>query len=125
MHNRPLSPHITIYAIQASSLSSIWHRVSGVLLASVIVFCFIYVQLLIHGNYDRYLLILEIMNIYLFFFHNIFYIVFLLGFLYHALNGLKQILWDLGVFLNQKFLDILLIIISSIICLSIVLLIFS
>nr|YP_010199670.1 succinate dehydrogenase subunit 3 [Crassiphycus crassissimus]UAD89578.1 succinate dehydrogenase subunit 3 [Crassiphycus crassissimus] len=125
MYNRPMSPHITIYAIQTSSLSSIWHRVSGIFLTSLIVFSFIYVQLLIHSNYDRYLLIFGIINNHVFFFYNILYAIFLLGFFYHVLNGLKLILWDLSFLLNPKFLDVLLIIISSIICLIIVVLIFS
>nr|YP_010199645.1 succinate dehydrogenase subunit 3 [Crassiphycus corneus]UAD89553.1 succinate dehydrogenase subunit 3 [Crassiphycus corneus] len=125
MYNRPISPHITIYAVQTSSLSSIWHRVSGIFLTSLLVFSFIYVQLLIHSNYDRYLLIFEIVNNHVFFFHNILYAVFLLGFFYHVLNGLKLILWDFSFLLNPKFLDMLLIIISSIICLIIAVLIFS
>jgi|GEM_PF-2812664 len=28
--NRPISPHLTIYNTQKSSLFSIWHRISGV-----------------------------------------------------------------------------------------------
>nr|YP_010199870.1 succinate dehydrogenase subunit 3 [Crassiphycus usneoides]UAD89878.1 succinate dehydrogenase subunit 3 [Crassiphycus usneoides] len=123
MYNRPMSPHITIYAIQTSSLSSIWHRVSGIFLTLLIVFSFIYVQLLTHSNYDRYLLIFEIINNYVFFFHNILYAIFLLSFFYHVLNGLKLILWDLSFLLNPKFLDMFLIIISSIICLIIIALI--
>nr|YP_010199595.1 succinate dehydrogenase subunit 3 [Gracilaria cearensis]UAD89453.1 succinate dehydrogenase subunit 3 [Gracilaria cearensis] len=124
MYNRPLSPHITIYAVQVSSLSSIWHRVSGILLTLFIVFCSIYIQLVIYSNYNKYLLNFDLLNNYLFFFYEISCIILLFGLFYHALNGLKQIIWDLGFFLNQKFLYLFFITISFIVCGIILLLIF-
>nr|YP_011017024.1 succinate dehydrogenase subunit 3 [Gracilaria hainanensis]WQB61702.1 succinate dehydrogenase subunit 3 [Gracilaria hainanensis] len=124
MYNRPISPHITIYAIQISSLSSIWHRVSGIFLTSLIVFYPIYMKLVIYSNYNKYFLNFEILGSLLAYFYGIFYILILFVFFYHALNGIKQIFWDLGFFLNQKFLSIFFMIISFFICTFVLLLIF-
>nr|YP_010199795.1 succinate dehydrogenase subunit 3 [Gracilaria ornata]UAD89753.1 succinate dehydrogenase subunit 3 [Gracilaria ornata] len=123
MYNRPLSPHITIYAVQISSLASIWHRVSGILLTSFIVFSSIYTQLVIYSNYNKFLFNFYLLNNLWFLFYEILIIVFLLSLFYHSLNGLKQIIWDFGIFLNQKFLFVLFLIISFIICGIILLLI--
>nr|YP_009490445.1 SdhC [Gracilaria textorii]AWH62619.1 SdhC [Gracilaria textorii] len=124
MYNRPLSPHITIYAVQISSLASIWHRVSGILLTSFVVFYSIYVQLIIHSNYNKYLCHFYLLNDLWFFFYEILVIIFLFSLFYHGLNGLKQIIWDFGIFLNQKFLFLFFLMISFIICVVILLLIF-
>nr|YP_010199720.1 succinate dehydrogenase subunit 3 [Gracilaria flabelliformis]UAD89678.1 succinate dehydrogenase subunit 3 [Gracilaria flabelliformis] len=123
MYNRPLSPHITIYAVQISSLASIWHRVSGILLTSFVVFYSIYTQLVIYSNYNKYLFNFYFLNNFWFLFSELLVIVFLFGLFYHSLNGLKQIIWDFGIFLNQKLLFLLFLIISFIICGIILLLI--
>nr|YP_009504381.1 sdhC [Gracilaria chouae]AWX65728.1 sdhC [Gracilaria chouae] len=124
MYNRPLSPHITIYAVQISSLASVWHRISGIFLTSFIVFCIIWVQLVVYSNYTRSLFNFNLLNTFWLFFYEILLIIFLLGLFYHTFNGLKQIIWDLGIFLNQKFLFLFFLIISFFICVIILLLIF-
>nr|YP_009490395.1 SdhC [Gracilaria spinulosa]AWH62544.1 SdhC [Gracilaria spinulosa] len=124
MYNRPLSPHITIYAVQISSLTSIWHRVSGIFLASFIVFYSIYIKLIMHSNYDKSLFNSYFMKNNWFFFYEILIMILLFSLFYHSFNGLKQIIWDFGVFLNQKFLLLFLLIISFLICGIILLLIF-
>nr|UAD89503.1 succinate dehydrogenase subunit 3 [Gracilaria changii] len=125
MHNRPMSPHITIYASQSSSLASIWHRISGIFLALLVVLNFICIQLLIHINYSKYVLVLELTYNFWFFFYGIISLIFLFCFFYHTFTGLKQILWDLGFFLNSRSTFIFLLIISFFICLIILLLILS
>lgn len=92
MYNRPLSPHITIYNIQASSLTSIWHRISGLLLAFLIVFLFIIIKILVHFSNNNFLLYLLSFYIYIRYFYIITFLLFLFSFFYHAINGLKQIL---------------------------------
>nr|YP_009130764.1 SdhC [Agarophyton chilense]AKA27619.1 SdhC [Agarophyton chilense]ASP44547.1 succinate:cytochrome c oxidoreductase subunit C [Agarophyton chilense]UAD89528.1 succinate dehydrogenase subunit 3 [Agarophyton chilense] len=125
MYNRPLSPHITIYAVQESSLTSIWHRASGILLSSLIVFFFIYLQLSIHINYEQILLNYVILNKITSFFYEVFYVIIILFLCYHAFNGSKQFLWDLGFYLHLKFIRMFLIVISFFICIIIFLLIFN
>nr|YP_009138181.1 SdhC [Gracilaria vermiculophylla]AHZ58208.1 SdhC [Gracilaria vermiculophylla]AHZ58233.1 SdhC [Gracilaria vermiculophylla]AXI97802.1 succinate dehydrogenase subunit 3 [Gracilaria vermiculophylla]WDZ68094.1 succinate dehydrogenase subunit 3 [Gracilaria vermiculophylla] len=124
MYNRPISPHITIYSVQETSLSSIWHRISGLLLTSFLVFFIIYLQLIIHANYSKFLLNLEILTVFLSFSYKILYTFAILSFFYHALNGLKQLLWDLSFFINVKIIRSYLIIISFFICCIILRLIF-
>nr|YP_010199695.1 succinate dehydrogenase subunit 3 [Gracilaria domingensis]UAD89603.1 succinate dehydrogenase subunit 3 [Gracilaria domingensis] len=125
MYNRPISPHITIYAAQVSSLASVWHRISGLLLTFFAVFCSIYVQLIIYSNYNKYLLNYNLINNFLFPLYEILVLAFLFGVFYHALNGLKQIIWDLGFFMNQKFLFYFFLTVSFIVCVIILLLIFN
>nr|YP_010199620.1 succinate dehydrogenase subunit 3 [Gracilaria cervicornis]UAD89478.1 succinate dehydrogenase subunit 3 [Gracilaria cervicornis] len=124
MYNRPLSPHITIYAVQTSSLASIWHRISGILLTLFIVLCPAYMQLVICSSYNKYLFNFNILKNFWFFYYKIMVIIVLFSLFYHALNGLKQIMWDLGIFLSPKFLLLFFLIISSLICVIILLLIF-
>nr|YP_009511825.1 succinate dehydrogenase subunit 3 [Gracilaria ferox]AXI97702.1 succinate dehydrogenase subunit 3 [Gracilaria ferox]UAD89653.1 succinate dehydrogenase subunit 3 [Gracilaria ferox] len=124
MYNRPLSPHITIYAAQISSLASIWHRISGILLTSSIVFYPTYIQLVICSSYNKYLFNFNILKNFWFFYYKIMVIIVLFSLFYHALNGLKQIMWDLGIFLSPKLLLLFFLIISSLICIIILLLIF-
>nr|YP_009365192.1 SdhC [Gracilaria changii]ARJ60474.1 SdhC [Gracilaria changii]ART65143.1 SdhC [Gracilaria changii] len=125
MYNRPMSPHITIYASQSSSLASIWHRISGIFLALLVVLSFICMQLLIHTNSSKGLLIFELIYNFLLLFYNITYLVFLFCLFYHTFTGLKHVLWDLGFFLNSRFSFIFLLVISFCICLIILLLIFT
>lgn len=93
--NRPLTPHLTIYSSQLTSIYSIWHRLTGlVLIFSLILYlsflkftsCFIYRLTL-----DFYLWI-----------QNAFFLVLVIIFFYHGLNGLRHISWDLGFILPIK-----------------------
>lgn len=93
--NRPLTPHLTIYSSQLTSLYSIWHRLTGlVLIFSLILYlsflkftsCFIYKLTL-----DFHLWI-----------QNAFFLVFMIFFFYHSLNGTRHISWDLGFILPIK-----------------------
>nr|YP_009402611.1 succinate dehydrogenase subunit 3 [Sheathia arcuata]ARX95751.1 succinate dehydrogenase subunit 3 [Sheathia arcuata] len=98
--NRPLSPHITIYSLQLSSLLSIWHRISGVLL-TIIFF------LSLHFLKFNTLRISSTINFYFFTsYYLIFYFMYFLIsllFLYHFINGFRHILWDFGLFLTSKY----------------------
>jgi succinate dehydrogenase / fumarate reductase, cytochrome b subunit len=101
--NRPLSPHITIYSLQLSSLLSIWHRISGVFLA-IIIF------LSSHFLKFNTLWISFVINPY---FYTLYYLMFYftyfllsLIFLYHFINGFRHILWDFGLFLTNKYVFI-------------------
>nr|AMR57138.1 SdhC [Gracilaria salicornia] len=122
MYNRPLSPHITIYVAQVSSLASIWHRITGLILTSLIVFWSIFIELLICNSYSN-VLYFEIINNIMYFFYEILYVLVLFVLFYHALNGLKQILWDLGFLFNQKFLYTFFVGIGIAVCIIILLLI--
>ena len=104
--NRPISPHLVIYSPQFSSLFSIWHRISGVSLASFISLYLIVFKSLTIINYNwlsmlSYLLIN--LNKTTGFIAYI-YLLILLILLYHMLNGLRHIIWDMGLFLSLRAL---------------------
>nr|UAD89903.1 succinate dehydrogenase subunit 3 [Gracilariopsis chorda] len=104
MYNRPLSPHITIYKPQASSLFSIWHRISGLFLTFLMVFFLISSQLLLFITNSKDILNGLIMQLEVSFVFQFIYIFSISIFFYHIINGFKHIIWDLGFFINQKFL---------------------
>lgn len=102
---RPLSPHLTVYKAEYSSMLSIYHRVTGILLAiSLLVLGLIYklqaynieyVSLLVnlsesYGLNSTSSLITFIFNLILIFIT--FAIVFMLA--YHMSNGIRHFIWD-------------------------------
>nr|YP_009441353.1 succinate dehydrogenase subunit 3 [Lympha mucosa]ATN23362.1 succinate dehydrogenase subunit 3 [Lympha mucosa] len=95
--NRPISPHITIYLPQISSLFSIWHRISGILLTT---FFFLNLYLL---KFNVWWLSFKLQNFSInsFIIYLILFIV-IISFLYHWLNGLRHILWDFNLFLTNS-----------------------
>ncbi len=112
----PLSPHLQIYKPQITSILSITHRITGFALNfSIILFV---IGLLCVSLGERYYLIylsyLKTFPIKIVFFLTI------LGFIYHLLNGFRHILWDFGLFLEDRtasifgYLIIILTLISTI-----------
>jgi succinate dehydrogenase / fumarate reductase cytochrome b subunit len=88
--NRPLSPHITIYKPQISSMLSITHRLTGValvlgswLLAAWVIFsaygCGKCITPLIHSPLGTVLLVAWSAALF-----------------YHMLNGIRHLFWDIG-----------------------------
>nr|YP_009511901.1 succinate dehydrogenase subunit 3 [Gracilariopsis longissima]AXI97828.1 succinate dehydrogenase subunit 3 [Gracilariopsis longissima]UAD89930.1 succinate dehydrogenase subunit 3 [Gracilariopsis longissima] len=103
MYNRPLSPHLTIYKPQVTSLFSIWHRISGLFLTFSIVSYLISLQLLLYITYNKDILDSLIIQLKYSFFWQFIYILSISIFFYHAINGVKHIIWDLGFFITQNF----------------------
>lgn len=97
--NRPLAPHLTVYTPQLTSLLSIWHRVSILLVLS---FYFLGIFLL------TFLVInFKLFNFYYFILNHliILYLIFIFistNLVYHILSGVRHIIWDLSFFLSIK-----------------------
>ena len=100
--NRPISPHLTIYTPQQSSLFSIWHRISGVLLllaiftsiviTNNIVLCGIQNSWFeVYFSIPREPLRISLLSI-------------MLALIYHTTNGIRHIFWDLGILLHKNYL---------------------
>ena len=91
LSRRPLSPHISIYKPQITSILSIAHRISGVLLYLGFV-CFVWLFVLRAYGYS-----LEVVT---FFFQSWLGQLFLVGWgftlYYHLLNGIRHLFWDIG-----------------------------
>ena len=91
-NNRPISPHLQIYKPQITSILSISHRFTGIILFfSCFLVC---IWLFAMAFNDR---LYDLINI---FFSGIigkvilFFITF--SFFYHLLNGVRHLLWDIG-----------------------------
>lgn len=117
IYNRPIAPHLLIYSPQVSSLFSIWHRITGVILTSIITTFLINLKIFILSNFYGIWFFQNMVLIFKFTEWNLkyIYLIILVLVLYHILNGIRHIFWDFKLFLNNKAL-----IISSIIFLLII-----
>ena len=96
--NRPVSPHLQIYKPQITSILSISHRFTVIILylstflISFWLFCSAFINDLkiVLDNF----LFSSVGKIFLFFIT--------LSFIYHFLNGLRHLIWDLGYGFNIK-----------------------
>jgi succinate dehydrogenase / fumarate reductase cytochrome b subunit len=89
---RPLSPHLTIYKPQITSILSIFHRGSGVFLSLGIPFL-VYWLYAIAGGAEQYaqaqtFFACLVVKIALFLWTAAFY--------YHLCNGIRHLFWDMG-----------------------------
>nr|BAL63264.1 succinate:cytochrome c oxidoreductase subunit 3 [Phycocalidia tanegashimensis] len=100
--NRPLSPHLTIYNPQRSSIFSIWHRISGVIMfISVSSLAFLLNQA--YFTYTTVSLMKFLFNCAAFNLLSFCYISLILTvFLYHITNGIRHFLWDSVIHVNSK-----------------------
>jgi len=90
--NRPLSPHLQVYKPQLTSVLSILHRISGVVLSLGAVLIALWLNLL---AYDRemletvYALLGTVIG-------RIFLFAWTLTLFYHLCNGIRHLFWDAG-----------------------------
>ena len=106
LKKRPLSPHLTIYKPQITSILSIMHRITG---ASMF-FGFIFLSWLViailmqtpglsffETDFGRIL-------------DNLLFRIMLMGLIYclyyHSLNGVRHLVWDLGIGINNKAVSV-------------------
>jgi succinate dehydrogenase / fumarate reductase cytochrome b subunit len=93
IRKRPLSPHLQIYKIQITSLLSILHRGTGIVLFGGAVLCTLWFVALAagpesYGSMQSFLL------------HPIGLIILLgwsFSFFFHLCNGIRHMFWDMGV----------------------------
>ncbi len=90
---RPLSPHLQVYKIQMTSLLSILHRCTGMVLCGGAILCSVWFITLAQGS-QAY----GIMQAFLL--HPVGLIILLglsFSFFYHLCNGMRHLLWDAGM----------------------------
>ena len=111
--NLPTSPHLQIYKPQITSLLSITHRVTGFGLNLALILLSLWIISFGLGNdyYNNFVSIFDTTFVKVV----VFFIV--LGISYHALNGIRHILWDFGFMISNKAASIsgVVIIISTIV----------
>jgi succinate dehydrogenase / fumarate reductase, cytochrome b subunit len=95
-----LSPDVTVYKPSITSLSSIFFRISGILVLGL----WFFIPFL-HNFIFFYLLSCQLLYkiIFLSIFYLIFYlIIYIIS--YHILNGLRHLFWDNGYLYSMDFL---------------------
>lgn len=98
--NRPISPHLTIYKVQVTSVFSIIHRMTGAFLAiAIYLFC---ILPFIHDHYITNSFYFNVIQQYIFIIQQclLFFIVF--SFTYHFLNGIRHLIWDKSIGLTNE-----------------------
>lgn len=89
---RPLSPHLQIYKPQISSVLSISHRLSGIILyIGILVMSWVLVCNIYCGSEQNYfadLLEIKVIKILLY--------IWILSMYYHFSNGIRHLFWDIG-----------------------------
>lgn len=96
--NLPISPHLQIYKPQITSLLSITHRITGFSLNLALILLSLWIISFGLGSdvYANFVSIFETIFIKIV----VYFIV--LGISYHALNGIRHILWDFGLMISNK-----------------------
>lgn len=90
---RPLSPHLQVYKIQMTSLLSILHRGTGILLYGGGILLALWLMTLAHGpeSYEK---------MQKFLLHPLGLLILLglsFSFFYHLCNGIRHLFWDIGM----------------------------
>ncbi len=96
--NLPISPHLQIYKPQITSLLSITHRITGFGLNLALILLSLWIISFGLGSdvYANFVTIFETIFVKIV----VYFIV--LGISYHALNGIRHILWDFGLMISNK-----------------------
>jgi succinate dehydrogenase / fumarate reductase cytochrome b subunit len=98
MHDRPLSPHLTIYRFMYTMALSILHRITGVWMALGL--CALVYWLMSaaagEGQYARATSLLGSGPA------RMLLLLWLAAFCYHFLNGLRHLAWDAGLGLERR-----------------------
>lgn len=96
--NRPLSPHLQIYRPQLTSITSIFARISGVALlgAAILVAWWFFAAALGEGYYNF------VNGLMTSFVGDVVMFMALWALCYHALSGLRHLIWDIGIGLDVE-----------------------
>ena len=91
-HKRPISPHLQIYRPQLTSVTSIFHRASGVFLAFGLP-ALVWWLWSVAGGPEEYRLAREIIGSFI---GRLLLFLWTAAFFYHLLNGIRHLAWDAG-----------------------------
>lgn len=92
MYKRPLSPHLQVYKLEWTSALSILHRLTGAGLFCILIFLSIWLFYGYQGDeaYESFLNICRYPGT------KIALWVWGVSFIYHFLNGIRHLMWDMG-----------------------------
>ena len=119
--NRPISPHLQIYKPQITSILSISHRFTGIILylSTFLITFYLLTLALATSTLAISDIFQEIYTFIMIFskskFGNLILFLITLSFIYHFLNGIRHLIWDLGFgfkIINVYFTGFLIIFLS-------------
>jgi succinate dehydrogenase / fumarate reductase cytochrome b subunit len=119
--NRPISPHLQIYKPQITSILSISHRFTGIILylSTFLITFYLLTLALATSTLAISDIFQEIYKFIMIFsyskFGNLILFLITLSFIYHFLNGIRHLIWDLGFgfkIINVYFTGFLIIFLS-------------
>ena len=89
---RPLSPHLQVYKPQLTSILSILHRGTGIVLSIGSIFLVLWILVLTLGE-SAYQIYSQLVNNW---FGKLVIFGFTFGLFYHLSNGIRHLFWDAG-----------------------------
>lgn len=101
--NRALSPHLYAYKPQVTSVISIFHRLTGSILAILLLCGPLYLSLIY--SFASFSLVYFYLSLF-FQFIKLFLHLLFVTFCFHGMNGIRHILWDFGIGLDLSNLFI-------------------
>jgi succinate dehydrogenase / fumarate reductase cytochrome b subunit len=93
--NRPLSPHLQIYKIQVTSFFSIMHRLTGVLLFFLLII--LSWHFILHVYFPESFVVNCLDVLLATSIAKLAFIFCFISFSYHFFNGIRHLLWDIGL----------------------------
>jgi len=100
--NRPLSPHLTIYRPQYTSVLSILHRITGVGLSfSAMLVCLWFLSASMGINYFA-----PYKKLMLSFPIQIIFVLSVWGIWFHTCTGVRHLIWDFGYGLDTRWIKL-------------------
>lgn len=96
--NRPLSPHLQVYKPQLTSLLSVTHRGTGVVLGGGVPFLMYWIWSLTGGAAEYQ----QAQAFFGSFIGRLLLLGFSFSFFYHFCNGIRHLVWDIGWGLELK-----------------------
>ena len=102
--NRSLSPHLRSYKPQITSVISIFHRITGSVLALLLLCSPICINLV--GSFLSFRIVYVLFT-YLFLIVKLIFYVLLATVFFHSMNGLRHIMWDfcIGLEMSNVFIS--------------------
>ena len=106
LKKRPLSPHLTIYKPQITSILSIMHRITGASMFFGVIFLSWLVIAILMQTTGLSFFETDFGGI----LDNLLFRIMLMGLIYclyyHSLNGVRHLFWDLGIGINNKAVSV-------------------
>ena len=106
LKKRPLSPHLTIYKPQITSILSIMHRITGASMFFGVIFLSWLVNAILMQTTGLSFFETDFGRI----LDNLLFRIMLMGLIYclyyHSLNGVRHLFWDLGIGINNKAVSV-------------------